>query len=228
MADAGGAEDGRRQGREVMNHHVKPPFLDQFFSVFERIGKFFLTPSAYYSLGAILLYGFIAGVVFWGGFHWAIEFTNTEKFCLSCHEHQQFVYPEYQATKHYINATGIRAICTDCHVPRDWAHKVLRKIYVTNELVNHWTGSISTKEKFENKRLEMAQHVWATMKDSDSRECRNCHQFEYMDIRKQESVASRQHKLAGERGATCIDCHKGVTHRLPIGAPERELLSVSP
>jgi len=51
-------------------------------------------------------------------------------------------------------------------------HKVARKIRATNE-VYHWlAGSVDSKEKFEQHRMELVQHVWKTMKDSDSRECR--------------------------------------------------------
>ena len=119
--------------------------------------------------------GFAAGVLVWGGFNWSLELTNTEAFCTTCHEMQVNVFKEYQNTGHYSNRTGVRATCPDCHVPREWAHKVARKVRATNELF-HWAlGSIDTREKFNAKRLEMAQHEWARMKDNDSHECRNCH-----------------------------------------------------
>ena len=38
------------------------------------------------SLGGLLAVGFMVGVLFWGGFNTALEATNTEKFCISCHE----------------------------------------------------------------------------------------------------------------------------------------------
>ncbi|MCG7910964.1 MAG: NapC/NirT family cytochrome c, partial [Candidatus Thiodiazotropha taylori] len=30
--------------------------------------------------------GIIAGILLWGGFNTAMEMTNTEEFCISCHE----------------------------------------------------------------------------------------------------------------------------------------------
>ena len=48
------------------------------------------------------------GVVFWGGFNWALEMTNTEKFCISCHEMEENVFKEYRNTIHYQNRTGVR------------------------------------------------------------------------------------------------------------------------
>ena len=43
---------------------------------------------------------FAAGIIFWGGFNTAMEATNTESFCISCHEMREFVYEEYKGTIH--------------------------------------------------------------------------------------------------------------------------------
>ena len=186
-----------------------------------RLWTAFWTPAAKTALGVLLLVGFVGGVVAWGGFNWALELTNTESFCISCHEMKDNVYAEYKQTPHFQNSSGVRATCPDCHVPKDWQHKIVRKIQASNELWGHFvTQSISTKEKFEGKRLELAKHEWTRMKNSDSRECRNCHTFDYMDFTKQESRAAKQHQTAVDQGKTCIDCHQGIAHRLPQGGRE--------
>jgi cytochrome c-type protein NapC len=161
--------------------------------------------------------GIVMGVVFWGGFNWAMEMTNTETFCISCHEMEDFVFQEYKETIHYNNRTGVRATCPDCHVPKEWIHKIKRKIMATNELYHKALGSIDTREKFEAKRLKLAKSVWRSMKSTDSRECRNCHSFEFMDITKQESRSQKRHRTASNKGQTCIDCHQGIAHELPEG-----------
>ena len=111
----------------------------------------------------------------------------------------------------------MRAICSDCHVPKEWVHKFVRKIRATNELFHKIMGTINTKEKFEAHRLELAQKVWRTMKATDSRECRNCHALVYMDLEKQDKSARKKHTLERKKkkGETCIDCHKGIAHSLP-------------
>jgi cytochrome c-type protein NapC len=159
----------------------------------------------------------VMGILFWGGFNWAMEMTNTETFCISCHEMNDFVFQEYKETIHYSNRTGVRATCPDCHVPKEWIHKVKRKIMATNELYHKVLGSIDTREKFEKQRLELAKSVWRSMKATDSRECRNCHSFEFMDITKQESRSQKRHRTANKKGQTCIDCHQGISHELPEG-----------
>jgi len=155
---------------------------------------------------------FIAGIVFWGGFNTAMEATNTLEFCIGCHEMEENVYQEYKPTIHYSNRTGVRAGCPDCHVPDPWFHKVVRKIKASNEIYHKIMGTVDTPEKFETHRLEMAKRVWKTMKETDSRECRNCHNFESMAPQFQRPRARKQHLNAFETGQTCIDCHKGIAH----------------
>jgi len=183
-----------------------------------RIWNWFWRPWIAIAGGAVLVTGFVAGIVFWGGFNWSLELTNTENFCITCHEMEQNVFVEYRNTIHYTNRTGVRATCPDCHVPKEWVHKIVRKIYASNELYHHFLGSVSTPEKFNAKRLELATNVWRAMKTTDSRECRNCHDFRSMDLSAQENRASTLHQKALSAGGTCIDCHRGVAHRLPEGA----------
>ena len=158
---------------------------------------------------------FVAGIIFWGGFHTALEITNTESFCISCHEMRDNVYVEYRDTIHAANRSGVRATCPDCHVPRDWSHKIVRKIQASNEVLHKVLGSIDTPEKFNAKRLQLAQNEWARMKKTDSRECRNCHSFESFDYSKQNRRSARMHQTGLNEGQTCIDCHKGIAHQLP-------------
>ena len=164
---------------------------------------------------ALLFIGGIGGVLVWGAFNTGMEATNSIAFCTTCHEMRDTVYKEYQATIHYQNRTGVRATCPDCHVPQDWPHKLLRKIKATGELYGSITGAIGTPEKFEAKRMEMAQNEWKQMKASDSRECRNCHSFEAMRVSSQRPEAQENHAKAQQEGKTCIDCHKGIAHLLP-------------
>lgn len=183
-----------------------------------RVWRSLRRPTARYALGTMLGAGFVAGIAFWGGFNWSMELTNTETFCITCHEMEQNVYREYKETVHYNNRTGVRATCPDCHVPKTWIHKVARKIRATNELFHHFRGTIDTREKYEAHRLELAKNVWRTMEETDSRECRNCHNFDYMDLVVQEKRSRDQHERAIAEGLTCINCHKGIAHDLPAGA----------
>ncbi|WP_026379186.1 pentaheme c-type cytochrome TorC [Afifella pfennigii] len=180
-----------------------------------QLWAWFWRPSTTIGLGVLLVLGGFGGIIFWGGFNTAMEATNTTEFCITCHEMQDNVYQEYKQTVHYKNASGVRAGCSDCHVPDPWVHKTVRKIYATRELYHHFAGTIDTPEKFEAHRAELAQRVWAAMEASDSRECRNCHSFEAMDFSKQSAEAAKQMQQAHTQGETCISCHKGIAHKMP-------------
>jgi cytochrome c-type protein NapC len=174
---------------------------------------------------AALFGAFVVGILFWGAFNTAMEWTNREEFCISCHEMQDNVYKEYRNTVHYQNRTGVRATCPDCHVPKEWTHKIIRKIQASNELWHHLLGTIDTPEKFVAKRAQLASSEWARMKRADSRECRNCHNFQSMDFAEQNTRSGREHQVAMDTNQTCIDCHQGIAHALPpieqrIGAPK--------
>ena len=180
-----------------------------------RYWRTLTSPSRYYSLGFLTIGGFLGGIVFWGGFNTAMEATNAEKFCTGCHEMRDNVYQEIQPTIHFTNRSGVRAICSDCHVPHDWTYKMARKMQASKEVWGWLFGTINTREKFLDKRRELAGREWARMKANDSRECRNCHEFQAMDFTRQSKRGADQHRESVQSGKTCIDCHKGIAHRLP-------------
>ncbi len=181
----------------------------------KRMWNWFWGPAGVISTGVLLIAGFIGGILFWGGFHTVVEYTNEMEFCISCHEMADNIYPDYKASPHFMNASGVGATCADCHVPKEWFPKMVRKVQATKELYGHFTGKIDTPEKFEAHRAAMAQKVWAKMEANDSLECRNCHDETHMDFARQSPKASEQMQAGFSRGETCIDCHKGIAHRLP-------------
>jgi cytochrome c-type protein NapC len=189
--------------------------------LFKRVWRAMNKPAKY-SLLAISSVSFVAGIIFWGGFNTGMEMTNTLEFCITCHEMRDTVYKEYKETIHYSNRSGVRAICSDCHVPKDWVHKVIRKSQASFEVWGKITGSIDTPEKFEAKRMQLATHEWARMSESTSRECRNCHNFDAMSAELQKQTPYKKHMKAKEEGKTCIDCHKGIAHQLPKEYEEPE------
>jgi cytochrome c-type protein NapC len=183
---------------------------------FKRYWRTIRRPSVHFTLGLLTLGGFVAGIVFWGAFNTALELTNTEAFCTGCHEMRDNVFAELKGTIHFTNRSGVRAKCSDCHVPHDWTDKIARKMQASKEVWAKVFGVIDTRDKFVAKRLELARHEWARFKANDSLECRNCHDFEYMDLTRQSVRAQNMHSTVLANGEkTCIDCHKGIAHKLP-------------
>ncbi|AYH42381.1 NapC/NirT family cytochrome c [Azoarcus sp. DN11] len=155
----------------------------------------------------------------------AMEYTMTEAFCTSCHEMRNNVYAEYGGSIHDTNRTGVRAICPDCHVPREPVDKWIRKIQAAGELYQHFiVGKIDTKEKFREHRAELAKNVWTRMKSTDSRECRHCHTADKMSSDLQTETAQARHAKGREEGLTCIDCHFGIAHQEPKGIKPSDIV----
>ncbi|MBL4613404.1 MAG: NapC/NirT family cytochrome c [Magnetovibrio sp.] len=169
----------------------------------------------------VLWGGVLGGVVGTGlflvAFTTGVGLTNTTEFCVSCHS-MTHPYEEYKKSFHYKNTVGIQAGCPDCHVSQNYSDKMIAKVMAYKDVLGEILGTIDTKEKFEEQRLVMAKRVWAKMEARESRECRNCHDFDTMLFDEQGRRARRKHQEAQKEGGHCIQCHKGVVHEMPKGA----------
>lgn len=166
--------------------------------------------------------GIVLGLLAAAGFSAGMAWTNTEAFCISCHEMRTTVYEESKGLAHDRNAAGVHVGCPACHVPVEFLPQLGRKIRASKDLYHHFAGTIDTLEKFRARRLHMAQQVWRDLEATDSRECRHCHSVESMDFEMQTGRAARQHEQMSRSGKTCIDCHKGIAHSLPDDYEDHE------
>jgi cytochrome c-type protein NapC len=189
-----------------------------------KLWNWLMTPSARYSLGVLVVSGMVLGAVGLMAFDFSMAATSTDEFCVSCHELEVNIGIEYETMSHAKNAKGFRATCADCHIPKPFVPKMMRKMRAVAEIYHHVLGTIDTPEKFEAHRMRMGTRVWADMNENDSRECRTCHGSERWDVELQSEKAREYHTGALVKGKTCIDCHKGVAHRLPAGIAEDEQL----
>jgi len=172
--------------------------------------------------GVLLLTMLVGGVLLAGGAA-GLAWTNTLEFCVGCHEMRDNVYAEFKGSVHEVNRSGVRAVCADCHVPREPGPMLLRKVKASFEVWGHLTGKIDTKEKFESHRYQLAKNVWTTMIRNDSHECRNCHKADSMSSELQSEKARARHAKARAENITCIMCHFGIAHREPDGPGPQEL-----
>ncbi len=186
-------------------------------------GRLWQRPKSKWLLG-IPIGGFLAlglGAILLGTMNYTLHKTSETEFCYVCHSHEQFIKPEYEASSHFSNASGVRAGCADCHLPHDnWFSLVSTKIIVSFDIIPELMGKIDTAEKYEEHRAEMAQAVWREFKENDSAFCRSCHAFDAMDFEAQDRRTARGHQRAAEKGETCIDCHYGIVHKEPENASE--------
>ncbi|SFC62305.1 NapC/NirT family cytochrome c [Tropicimonas isoalkanivorans] len=171
-------------------------------------------PSGALATVLILLVGIVIGAGALFGAHTAIKSTENTEFCVSCHDLAP-AYAEYKESPHFSNASGVQAGCPDCHVPEPFGPMVIDHFQALGELYSSWKGTIDTPEKYDEHRLEMAERVWAYMEATDSRECRSCHAEHAMNFALQAPEAAKRMQEGFANGDTCIDCHKGIAHKLP-------------
>ena len=165
-------------------------------------------------LGAVI--AFILGGAALGTTNYVLHETSSTDFCYVCHSHDQFIRPEYEASTHFRNTSGVQASCADCHLPHDsWFELVWTKAVVSLDIIPELAGKLDTAEKYEAHRAEMAESVWREYKENNSEYCRSCHTTEAMDLESQDRRAARRHSQAADKGETCIDCHYGIVHVLP-------------
>lgn len=148
------------------------------------------------------------------GVDYGIEHTNSDAFCTSCHS-MQWVAAESKDGSHAHNPSGVTAGCADCHVPRETGPLLWAKLMAVKDVWAEYRGDINTQAKFEAHRFELADTVWRRMLANDSRECRVCHDAQAMDSPGQDELAARKHAQAKRDHQTCIECHKGLAHKMP-------------
>jgi nitrate/TMAO reductase-like tetraheme cytochrome c subunit len=188
-----------------------------------RFFRWLFSPSARWSIFALLLVGGIAGAVAVIGTQVAVHLTGTDQFCgTTCHSHDKFVFPEHKESVHYNNRTGVRAMCVDCHVPHNYPAVLFYKAKAgIRDAVAEFRGTISTQEKFEKERWRLANNVWDEMRENNSANCRTCHDPAAMNQEMQGKMAVSQHKKLADGKTTCIDCHTGVAHKDPEEPAEK-------
>lgn len=180
--------------------------------------RLWATPAARWCLGIPLggVLAFVLGMVAQAGFHGVLGYTNSNGFCYRCHQGMDSIVVEYQASPHFHNTKGVvAATCSDCHVPRELLPKLWLKIRATKDIYLRLRGEI-TPDNFEREhRARLAAISTAEFRESDSRNCRYCHDPARMDLANQSRSAARRHQGMAERGESCIDCHAGIAHQLP-------------
>lgn len=183
----------------------------------KRTWRALTSPSAQRSVLTLLVIGAVIGA---GGViatEVMVARTGTTEFCGgACHSMNAFTLPEFKQSAHYANPSGVVATCGDCHVPHAYPQKLVYKAKAgIRDIIQETRGVISTQEKYERERWRLANQVWAEFKETDSANCRHCHDATAMKLEQQKPAARQAHQILKSGKATCIDCHKGIAHKEP-------------
>ncbi|MDE2184491.1 MAG: NapC/NirT family cytochrome c [Alphaproteobacteria bacterium] len=165
----------------------------------------------------------LVGIGLTSGYATLVDYTNSLNFCAhTCHEMESTVFQEYRHSAHYKNEYGVVVKCSQCHVPHDaWALTLGRKTVASFELYTHFVvftgeGPDGVKKAFEARRLQLARRVWAGFAETNARECKACHKYSNMILSEQRPSIRAQHVDAMKIDENCLDCHKGITHHVPV------------
>ena len=91
-------------------------------NVIGRTWRRLRSPSARWSVLALLVLGVVIGFAMTVGTQVMVAATGTDAFCgTACHS-MQWVAAEHRASVHGVNRTGVRAECHDCHIPHDYPY----------------------------------------------------------------------------------------------------------
>ncbi len=170
--------------------------------------------SVRFAVLTVAFIGIVVGVLGTVTFNAALEYTNTTEFCTSCHT-MEWPAEEWRKSDHYMNASGKRIGCSDCHVPNEFFPKMVAKVRASSDVWHQMMGTIDTREKYDARREYLGEKVHDWMRRTDSRTCRACHEWTAMDLEAQSRRGRNQHEQAIESGETCIECHTGVAHEPP-------------
>ena len=181
-------------------------------SVIKKFWNFLVNPSTRYPVLGLLLVGLAAGVFTVLAYDYTMYATSTEEFCTSCHEMADNPGMMLVGTTHHMNRSGVRPTCSDCHVPKEFGPKLVRKIEASREVWGAITGIIDTPEKYAAHAPAMKERELNRLRANDSQECRNCHDTRHMLASLQTTKAQNFHKAGEKMEKTCVDCHAGLTH----------------
>jgi len=180
-------------------------------SFFGRVMRWLRAPATVIFAGGVAV-----GVVLVIFTNVMVHATGTNEFCAGACHSMKFPNEEYEESLHFLNHSGVRATCADCHIPAEYPQKLVHKtISGVRDVIAEARGVIDTREKYEARRMEMARREIARLKARDSAECRHCHGIDYMNLKQQDSYTARSHRQGVENGRTCVDCHRGVAHSYP-------------
>ena len=82
-------------------------------------------------ISALCLMG-VGALALWG-VQGVMHKTSSPEFCASCHS-MSYPQQEWEGSSHFANAKGIRAECSDCHIPNEGWHYVKAKVTALKDL----------------------------------------------------------------------------------------------
>lgn len=159
----------------------------------------------------IFLPGIFLGILFSFSIKKTFTLTSTDSYCASCHIHPH-VTQSWKKSTHYINSSGIKVHCVECHLPPQGEGYYLAKIKTgTKDLWGKlFKDSVDFNWEFKSRPENAVHFVYEAS-------CIHCHQNLFpLTLTK---AGEDAHLYYSEKKKTdklhCINCHISVGHYDP-------------
>jgi len=142
--------------------------------------------------------------------------TSTDAFCTSCHTMATLADdPQYQRSAHRMNAAGVLAGCSDCHIPaNNWFVETYTHItHGITDLFAEMTHNFGDPAVWNARRIELASRARDAIRRNDGVTCRKCH--DAAAIGPVSAAGQATHAELARGNMTCVDCHTAPVHARP-------------
>ena len=172
----------------------------------------------------ILLWGTpfgLSGVALVAMTNKAVIWSSSDAFCGAfCHS-MTWASDGYHQGPHFVNASGVRASCGECHIPYDSSHATATE-YVqlllfkadrgARDFWNESRKTIATKEEWEKRRPQLRAEFESSMRARNYITCRGCHSLDaFGGPRSQMNVLIHKDVIKAN-DVNCLQCHRDVGH----------------
>ena len=156
----------------------------------------------------MLSFGLLIGIVFSFIFTIAVKSTSDASFCVRCHTMKPVVASYYDDLHGGKNKTGVRASCTDCHLPHD---NLVNYLFQKGRTGIHDVYAEIFKDKSKINWEERLDHREEYTYDSG---CLKCHsELEEATLTNKKSFLAHKHYFSKTITSQCTTCHPHVGHK---------------
>ena len=172
----------------------------------------------------ILLWGTVfglSGVALVALTNKAVIWSSSDAFCgMFCHS-MTWALAGYQQGPHFINASGVRASCGQCHIPYDSSHATATEyvkmlLFKANrgakDFWNESHNTIATKEEWEKRRPQLRAEFEGYMREHNYITCRGCHTLEAFGGPRSQMKMLIHKDVINANDVGCLRCHQNIGH----------------
>lgn len=180
-----------------------------------RVGRgvfWILVLGTIFTLGGVALVAVTNKAVMW---------SSSNAFCGTVCHSMNWAAASYQQGPHFMNASGVRASCGECHIPYESSQATATEyvkmlLFKANrggkDFWNESRKSIATKEEWEKRRPQLTDEFENYLQAHNYITCRGCHSLEaFGGPRSHMKVVIHQMVVNGG-DVDCLRCHRNIGH----------------